>query len=161
MRPRVELAAPAHLGRGGEFNIGELCRTAFGEEAALIGFGTDRGTVAASHDWGDDMEIMPVRPVHRDSHEALFRAHAPARSLVDLRPSAQPGLRAALARPRLERAIGVIYRPETERQSHYFEAVLPEQFDAVAWFAATTAVTPLPGEEAGGDAAPETFPFGL
>jgi erythromycin esterase-like protein len=155
-------AAATEMGWSGEFNIGELCRTAFGEEAALIGFGTDRGTVAAANDWGDEMQIMQVRPVRPDSHEALFRAHAPPRSLTDLRPSVAPELRAALAEPRQERAIGVIYRPATERQSHYFEAMLPEQFDAFVWFAETQAVTPLPGAEDGGNAETgETFPSGL
>jgi erythromycin esterase-like protein len=155
-------AAATEMGWSGEFNIGELCRTAFGEEAALIGFGTDHGSVAAANDWGDEMRIMPVRPVRPDSHEALFRAHAPPRSLTDLRPAAAPELRAALAEPRLERAIGVIYRPATERQSHYFEAVLPEQFDAFVWFAKTHAVTPLPGAGEGTSAeTAETFPSGL
>jgi len=71
----------------------------------------------------------------------------------------QGRVRDALAEPRLERAIGVIYRPETERASHYFEAVLPEQVDAWVWFAETTPVTPLPGPRQAGEA--ETFPFGL
>jgi len=155
-------AAATEMGWSGEFNIGELCRTAFGEEAARIGFGTDRGTVAAADDWGGEMEIKRVRPVRPDSHEALFREYAPPRSLTDLRPQVAPELRAALAQPRLERAIGVIYRPGTERQSHYFESVLPEQFDAFVWFAETHAVTPLPGAEEGGQAeTAETFPFGL
>jgi erythromycin esterase-like protein len=155
-------AAATEMGWSGEFNIGELCRTAFGEEAALIGFGTDRGTVAAADDWGEEMEILRVRPVRPDSHEALFRDNTPPRSLTDLRPAVAPELRAALARPRLERAIGVIYRPGTERQSHYFEAVLPEQFDAFVWFAETHAVTALPGtEEGGGAGTAETFPFGV
>jgi erythromycin esterase-like protein len=155
-------AAATEMGWSGEFNIGELCRTAFGEAAVLIGFGTDHGTVAAAHDWGDEMRIMQVRPVRPDSHEALFRSHAPPRSLTDLRSSVAPELRTALAQPRLERAIGVIYRPESERQSHYFEAVLPEQFDAFVWFAETRAITPLPGAGAGSAAeAAETFPFGL
>jgi erythromycin esterase-like protein len=128
----------------------------------LIGFSTDRGTVAAADDWGSEMRIKRVRPARPDSHEALFRDHAPACSLTDLRPASAPELRAALARPRLERAIGVIYRPETERQSHYFEAVLPEQFDAFVWFAETQAVTTLPGAEEGGPAdTADTFPFGL
>jgi erythromycin esterase-like protein len=153
-------AAATEMGWSGEFNIGELCRTAFGEGAALIGFGTDRGTVAAAHEWGDGMQVMQVRPARPDSLEALFRAHAPACSLTDLRPAA--ALRTALAQPRLERAIGVIYRPATERRSHYFEAVLPEQFDAFVWFAETHAVTPLPGAAEGGDAeAGDTFPSGL
>jgi erythromycin esterase-like protein len=155
-------AAATEMGWTGEFNIGELCRTAFGEEAALIGFGTDRGTVACASDWGGGMEIKRVRPARPDSQEALFNAAAPPCSLTDLRPHAAPALRAALAEPRLERAIGVIYRPETERQSHYFEAVLPEQFDAFVWFAETRAVTPLPGaEEGGGAGEAETFPFGV
>ena len=154
-------AAATGMGWSGEFNIGELCRTAFGEEAALIGFGTDHGTVACASDWGGEMEIKQVRPVRPDSHEALFNAAAPPCSLTDLRPQVAPELRAALAEPRLERAIGVIYRPETERQSHYFEAVLPEQFDAFVWFAETRAVTPLPGAEEGGTGEAETFPFGL
>jgi erythromycin esterase-like protein len=155
-------AAATAMGWQGEFNIGELCRTAFGEDAAPIGFGTDRGTVACASDWGGETEIEQVRPARPDSHEALFREAAPPCSLADLRPQVSRELRDALAQPRLERAIGVIYRPETERMSHYFEAVLPEQFDAFVWFAETRAVTPLPGAEEGGAAEEaETFAFGL
>ncbi|SDD62874.1 erythromycin esterase family protein [Belnapia rosea] len=150
-------AAATEMGWQGEFNIGELCRTAFGTEAALIGFGTDRGTVAAADDWGGPMRVKAVRPALAGSHEALLReAGLPARALLDLRATA---LREALHEPRLERAIGVIYRPETERRSHYFNAVLPDQFDAFLWFAETSAVTPLAPVPAGGGA--ETFPFGL
>ncbi len=149
-------AAATAMGWQGEFNIGELCRTAFGEAAALVGFGTDRGTVAAAHDWGGPAEVMRVRPALEGSHEALFRDSGLPRALLDLR---RQEVRAALARPRLERAIGVVYRPETERRSHYFDAVLPEQFDAFAWFAETTAVTPL--AEAGRAEGADTFPFGV
>ncbi len=151
-------AAATGMGWQGEFNIGELCRTAFGEEAALIGFGTDRGTVAAASDWGGPMEIKTVRPALPGSHEALCRDGAGDRALLDLRrPEARIG---ALAAPRLERAIGVIYRPETERRSHYFDAVLPEQFDGFVWFAETRAVTPLAA--AGPEREPaDTFPFGV
>jgi erythromycin esterase-like protein len=149
-------AAATAMGWEGEFNIGELCRTAFGAEAALIGFGTDRGTVAAASDWSGPAEVMRVRPALGGSHEALFRESGSTRALLDLR---EQEVRAALARPRLERAIGVIYRPETERQSHYFEALLPEQFDAFAWFAETAAVTPLAG--AGHAEGADTFPFGV
>ncbi len=152
-------AAATAMGWQGEFNIGELCRTAFGEEAALIGFGTDRGTVAAAHDWGGEMEVMQIRPARADSHEALFRDAAPPCALTVLSGPRAAALRDALATPRLERAIGVVYRPATERQSHYFEAVLPEQFDAFVWLAETRAVTPL--AEAGLAREPETFPFGL
>ncbi len=152
-------AAATAMGWEGQFNIGELCRTAFGEEAALIGFGTDRGTAAAAHDWGGEMEVMRVRPVRRDSHEALFRAGAPPRSLTPLAGPRAGELRDALATPRLERAIGVIYRPETELRSHYFDAVLPEQFDAFVWFEETTHVTPL--AEPGTRRELETYPFGI
>jgi erythromycin esterase-like protein len=149
-------AAATAMGWQGEFNIGELCRTAFGEDAALVGFGTDRGTVAAATDWGGPMEIKRVRPALPGSHEALFRESGLSSALLDLRGPRD--MRAALARPRLERAIGVVYRPDTERQSHYFEAVLPEQFDAFVWFAETTAVTPL--AHAGRAHGADTFPFG-
>jgi erythromycin esterase-like protein len=153
-------AAATAMGWEGEFNIGELARTAYGDAAVLIGFGTDRGTVAASDDWDAPMRILSVRPARADSHEACFRDAGHARSLTDLRAPRAGALREALTRPRLERAIGVVYRPETELSSHYFEAILPEQFDAYVWFAETRAVTPLqvtealPGER-------ETDPTGL
>ena len=153
-------AAATEMGWQGEFNIGELCRTAFGEEAALIGFGTDRGTVAAATDWGGEMEVKQVRPALAGSHEALLRAAGESCALLDFGvPSAWEARDALAAAPRLERAIGVIYRPETERRSHYFEAVLPEQFDAFVWFAETRAVTPLAAPER--EPGAETFPFGL
>lgn len=149
-------AAATEMGWQGEFNIGELCRTAYGEAAMLIGFGTDRGEVAAASDWGGEMEVKTIRPALPGSHEALCRDAGLDRALIDLRPLL---LRETLQQPRLERAIGVIYRPETERRSHYFQAVLPEQFDALVWFAETAPVTPLapagPAKEA------ETYPFGL
>ncbi len=153
-------AAATEMGWGGEFNIGELCRTAFAEEAALIGFGTARGTVACASDWGGETEVKAVRPPRPDSHEALFDAAAPPLALADLRPHVSPALRDALAKPRLERAIGVIYRPETERRSHFFAAVLPVLFDAFVWCAETSAVTPLPesGKRSAGDGV--ISPFG-
>ncbi len=151
-------AAATAMGWQGEFNVGELCRTAFGEGAALVGFGTDRGTVLAAHDWGGPAEIMRVRPALPGSHEALFRESGLPRALLDLRGR---DVRAALARPRPERAIGVVYRPDTERRSHYFEAVLPEQFDAFAWFAETAAVTPLVEAAGRAQGGAETFPFGV
>jgi erythromycin esterase-like protein len=154
-------AAATAMGWEGEFNIGELCRKAYRHDAALIGFSTDRGTVAAASDWDGPMEIKRVRPARDDSHEALFRAAGHPRGLTVLRGDDRRGLREALAEPRLERAIGVIYRPETERQSHYFEAELPEQFDAFVWFEETSAVTVLPGEEPVDPAGAEAFPSGL
>jgi erythromycin esterase-like protein len=152
-------AAATAMGWQGEFNIGELCRTAFGDEAVLIGFGTDRGTVAAAGDWDEPMEVMQVRPARADSHERIFREGGHGAFLTDWRREDRRDLRAALSRPRLERAIGVVYRPETELYSHYFEAVLAEQFDAFVWFEETRAVTPL--VRGHGKGMPETYPFGL
>src|SRR5205085_12356976 len=98
----------------GEINIGQLCRQCFGQAAVLVGFGTDRGTVAAASDWDGPMEIKQVRPAHRDSYERLCRDSGVSRFLVDLRQGRSAELRNSLLYPRLERAIGVIYRPETE-----------------------------------------------
>ena len=142
-----------------EINIGQLCRDRFGEDAMLIGFGTDRGTVAAASDWDGPMEIKQVRPAHRDSYERLCRDSGVSRFLVDLREEKSPELHSGLLYPRLERAIGVIYRPETELASHYFDASLPQQFDGYVWFEETRAVTPLPAQPRTG--MPETYPFGL
>ena len=125
----------------------------------LIGFGTDRGTVAAASDWGEPMKVMTVTPARLDSYERVFRLAFVERSLTDWRSGAKSQLRDALSVPRLERAIGVVYRPETELLSHYFEAILSDQFDAYIWFAETSAVTPLRGDRPKG--APDTYPFGL
>ncbi|MBR0551299.1 erythromycin esterase family protein [Stakelama marina] len=152
-------AAATAMGWQGEFNIGELARMAHGGEAVSIGFGTDRGTVAAASNWDGDMEIKRVRPARDDSYEAAFRRTGLARSLTDWREPGRHHLREQLREPLLERAIGVIYRPETEYASHYFQAVLAEQFDAMVWFEETRAVTPLGREHPRG--APETYPFGL
>jgi erythromycin esterase-like protein len=144
-------AAATEMGEiRGEINIGQLCRERFADAAVLIGFGTDRGTVAAASDWDGPLEIKEVRPVHRDSYERLCRDSGVSQFLVDLREDS-PELRGALLYPRLERAIGVIYRPEAELTRHYFEACLPRQFDACLWFEETRAVTPLPtaGRHAG------------
>jgi erythromycin esterase-like protein len=141
-----------------ELNIGQLCRQRFGEEAALIGFGTDTGTVAAASEWGGDVEFKRIRPSHRDSYERLCHDSAIARFLLDLRE--HNAVRNRLLQPRLERFIGVIYRPDTELLSHYVEASLPQQFDAFVWFDKTTAVSPL-GPEHARPGVPETYPFGL
>jgi erythromycin esterase-like protein len=152
-------AAATSMGWEGDFNIGELCRTAHGDDAVAIGFGTDRGTVAAADDWDEPMRVKNVLPARADSYERLFRDTGFPGSLTDWRPHARSDLRDALTGPRLERAIGVVYRPQTELMSHYFKAVLPEQFDAFVWFEETRAVTPLGPEHA--QAMPDTYPFGL
>jgi erythromycin esterase-like protein len=152
-------ASATAMGWQGEFNIGELCRTAYKDEAVLIGFGTDRGTVAAADDWDEPMRIKNVLPARPDSHERIFRDTGLNRFLTDWRENGPAALKDVLTRPRLERAIGVIYRPETELYSHYFEAIMADQFDAFVWFEETRAVTPL--THAHGQGMPETYPFGL
>jgi protein-L-isoaspartate(D-aspartate) O-methyltransferase len=142
----------------GEHNIGQLARQRFGDEAALIGFGTDRGTVAAASDWDGLMEIKRVRPARDDSYEGRSRDTGIAAFLLETGPGQKESVRAELAEPLLERAIGVIYRPETELLSHYFQAELSLQFDAWIWFEETEAVAARPVYAEGPD---ETYPFGL
>ncbi len=152
-------ASATAMGWNGEFNIGQLCRISYGNDAALIGFGTDTGTVAATSDWGADMEIKRVRPARPDSYEHAFRLTGQARSLTEWRGPGKQALAEVLRESLLERAIGVVYRPESELSSHYFEAVMADQFDAFVWFEQTSAVSPLGHEKPHG--APETYPFGL
>ena len=151
-------AAATEMGMRGEINIGQLCRDAFGDKVYSIGFGTDHGTVAASSDWDGEMEVKHVRPALAGSYERLCHESASPRFFLPLR-GASGSLIEGLMKPRLERAIGVIYRPQTELQSHYFEATLPRQFDEYIWFDETKAVTPLATGELTGAA--ETYPFGL
>jgi erythromycin esterase-like protein len=148
------------MGNMGEWNVGQLARERFGQQSALIGFTTYQGTVTAASDWDAPAERKRVRPALPGSFEGLFHSIGMNDFLLPLRDD--PRLREALAETRLERAIGVIYRPETERVSHYFEARLPQQFDAVIHFDETRAVEPLDrtsGWEKGEP--PETFPTGL
>ncbi len=132
----------------GEHNIGQLCRQNFGDAAFSIGFGTHTGTVAAATDWDGPMQIKRVRPSHPSSYERLCHDGGVPAFLLALRYPARDAVREELAAPRLERAIGVIYRPETELQSHYFQAALPWQFDAYVWFDETHAVDALEAEAA-------------
>jgi protein-L-isoaspartate(D-aspartate) O-methyltransferase len=142
-----------------ELNIGQLCRERYGDEAALIGFGTHTGTVAAASSWNGDMEIKRVRPSHGDSYERLCHDAGAPRSLLDL--GKDKALRRRLLEPRLERFIGVIYLPQTELGSHYAQASLPRQFDAFVWFDETHALTPLGPQHAWRPGLPDTYPFGL
>ena len=143
-----------------ELNIGQLVKERFLDRASLIGFGTHKGTVAAATDWDDPMEVKTVRPSLPGSYERLSHDSGLPRFLLDLREGeVDGGLREELMDARLERFIGVIYRPETERWSHYAQATLPMQFDAWVWFDETTAVSPLPTELRTGE--DETYPFGL
>jgi protein-L-isoaspartate(D-aspartate) O-methyltransferase len=146
-------AAATEMAARGEHNVGHLCRTAFGDGVFNVGFGTDHGTVAAAHAWDEPMERMEVRPARADSYERLFHGAGVPAFLLHLREPARDALRDELADARLERAIGVVYRPDTELQSHYFQAVLPAQFDEYVWFDETEAVDALPiGERVEADA---------
>ncbi len=151
-------AAATDMGARGEINVGYLCRQQFKDQAYLVGFGTHAGTVAAASDWGAPMEIKIVRPSHPDSYERLCHDAGLNAFLLPLRDREQAHVR-PLDQPRLERAIGVIYRPETEMASHYFTASLPYQFDEYIWFDQSRAVDALGPESGAG--VPETFPFGL
>ncbi|MGK7312972.1 MAG: protein-L-isoaspartate(D-aspartate) O-methyltransferase [Candidatus Longimicrobiales bacterium M2_2A_002] len=155
-------AAATAMGERGEHNVGQLSRESFGDDARLIGFGTHTGTVAAASNWDEPMEVKDVRPSHPRSYEHTAHESGVENFILHLRNPDEPVLRERLLEPRLERAIGVIYRPETELQSHYFRAKLPEQFDEWIWLDETAAVTPI-GEQHREEIAglPETFPFGV
>jgi protein-L-isoaspartate(D-aspartate) O-methyltransferase len=146
-----------------ELNIGQLAKEKFGDQARLIGFGTHTGTVAAADDWDSPMQVKRIKPSMDESYERLSHDSGVPRFLLDLRDGERRKVVARLIEPKLERFIGVIYRPETERCSHYSQAILPDQFDAWVWFDETEAVSPLPGEARPGDqvSADETWPFGL
>ena len=147
------------MGARGEFNVGQLARQEHDGDVALIGFTTFDGRVTAASDWGSPAERKHVRPARPDSHEALLHAVGLPQYWL---ATADASVHDLLCQPRLERAIGVIYRPETERQSHYFEARLSEQFDAVIHMDRTRALEPLertPLWDRGEP--PETFPSGF
>jgi len=161
----VVWAHNSHLGdaratdrsRQGELNLGQLIRETHGREAFLIGFTTHRGTVTAASDWGSKAERKNVRAALPGSYEALFHAISCDRFVLDLREDDE-----RLPKQLLERAIGVIYRPETERASHYFHADLAAQFDAVLHFDETRAVEPLERtSEWDAGELEETYPSGL
>jgi erythromycin esterase-like protein/adenine/guanine phosphoribosyltransferase-like PRPP-binding protein len=144
----------------GELNLGQLVRERFGSSAVNVGFTTYTGTVTAASEWDAPPHRKQVRPGLAGSYERLFHETGIPRFLLPLR--FDPELASALAGPHLERAIGVIYAPETERASHYFHARLPEQFDFVLHFDETRAVEPL--EHAAGwelEEPAETYPSGL
>jgi erythromycin esterase-like protein len=156
-------ARATEMGERGELNVGQLVRERHGNNAVLIGLSTYTGTVTAASDWDAPAERKRVRPALDASYEAVFHEVGIPRFQISLREKSS--MASALNEPRLERAIGVIYRPETERQSHYFYARLADQFDALLHFDQTRAVEPLERtsewtmEEVGEPA--ETFPSGL
>ncbi len=148
------------MGEQGELNVGQLAREMFGAAAISLGFTTYAGTVTAATEWDGPAHRRHVRPGLAGSYERLFHDSGIERFLLPLRSDAQ--LAASLSSPLLERAIGVLYRPETERRSHYFRARLADQFDYVVHFDHTRAVEPLDRTSLWdvGEAA-ETFPSGL
>jgi erythromycin esterase-like protein len=153
-------ARATEMGQRGELNVGQLTREKYAGEAVLVGFTTHHGTVTAASDWGKSAERKRVRPALVGSYEALFHAAGRDRFLLIMNDS--DAVAQHLRAPRLERAIGVIYRPETERHSHYFRARLPDQFDVVLHFDETRAVKPLEiTEEWEAGELPETFPFAV
>lgn len=152
-------AEATEMAARGEHNLGQLCRKAFGAQVYLVGFGTHSGTVAAASDWNGPMEVKAVRPALPNSYEQLCHATGLARFMLGIRNRSDLCGPTGLARQRLERAIGVIYRPETERASHYFRASLPRQFDEYIWFDDSRAVTPLATAAIKG--LPDTYPFGV
>jgi len=153
-------ASATEMGRGGEVNVGQLVRERHGRGAVFsIGFSTYRGTVAAADDWGDPARRMRVRPALSGSYEELLHGVGEEAYWLNLRDINEATT--LLRQERLQRAIGVIYRPETERWSHYFHATLPEQFDAMLHFDETSALVPLDvtsGWQEG--ELPDTYPTG-
>lgn len=153
-------AAATEMGAKGEHNIGQLVKDEYGDDAYTIGFGTDHGEVAAAQNWGGKMRIMNVRPSVKDSVENLMHQAQHTNFILPLHKKGQEQLTKEMEESRLERAIGVIYRPETEIQSHYFQASLSKQFDEYIWFDETSAINPLPQKQED-EKVMETYPFGL
>ena len=151
-------ASATAMADGGEINIGQLARATYGDDAALVGFSTYDGTVTAADEWDGAASRMVVRPALPESVEWLMHETGHAAMHVDLHGDLQEVLRT----PRLARAIGVIYRPQTERQSHYYSVSLSRQFDALLHYDRTRAVEPLErrGEPVTGEL-PETYPSTL
>lgn len=150
-------ARATDMGARGEINIGELCRKRYAAQTAIVGFGTHHGDVAAASDWDGERQTMALRPGLEHSAEAVFHGSGSQRCLLDLtRPSTA---RDSLMADRLQRFIGVVYRPASERDSHYQFASLARQFDAYVWFDHTTALSAEPdGRRADGLSA--ALPFG-
>lgn len=155
-------------GMGGnqhEINLGQLCRENFtkAEEVAIIGMSSHDGEVAAADGWDEPMQVMTVNPSRKDSWERVMHNTGIPSFLLDMRRGYQTDeVRSALQEEKLERFIGVIYRPNTERRSHYVESKLAKQFDALVWFDRTSAVVPFeilqPPEAISRG---ETYPSGL
>ena len=164
--PAVVWAHNSHLGNAaatgmaahGELNVGQLARERYGAECWAVGFTTHEGEVTAAHEWDEPAGLRSVRPSMAGSYERLFHDVGIPAFLLQLRTAS---LRFALEGPRLERAIGVLYRPETERASHYFTAQLSKQFDMVVHIDRTRALEPLEKWAHREADLPETYPTGI
>ena len=153
-------ASATEMGRRGEHNIGQLARQHYGDKALLIGFSTAEGEVTAASDWDAPAELKRVRTPLAESYERVFQQVQAESFLLDLRPDNE--MTRLLAEPRLHRAIGVIYRPESERESHYFRSTLPRQYDFMLHFDWTEALKSLADPTGQTDDEPaETYPSGL
>ena len=151
-------ARATDMGQIGELNLGQLVRQTHGDQAFLVGFTTHAGTVTAAANWDEPAQRKRVRPSIAGSYERLFHDTGMSRFLLLLR---EEPAREALRDARLERAIGVIYRPESERLSHYFRARLSDQFDAVLHIDETSALEPLERWARDEVDPPETYPSGI
>lgn len=151
-------ARATEMSRRGEQSLGELCVRGFGDDSYRIGFGTDRGTVAAASNWGGAMEVKELRRSHPQSHEHQFHLTGLPGLILPMHVL-DAELAGELSQPRLQRAVGVVYRPESELASHYFEADLRRQFDEYVWIDRSRAVAPLETGQAEG--LPDTYPFGV
>ncbi|MGQ2905918.1 MAG: protein-L-isoaspartate(D-aspartate) O-methyltransferase [Neoaquamicrobium sediminum] len=152
-------ARETEMGRArNQLSLGQLCREHFGQEVALIGFGTHEGTVAAANGWDEPVQRISMRPSAQDSWERLCHQAAPACGLIDFTSSNTVAEQLAKVMP--QRFVGVIYRPHTERQSHYLDASAPGQYDAYVWLDKTTALEPLDERAQAGEPA-DTFPSGM
>jgi erythromycin esterase-like protein len=153
-------ARATEMGHQGELNVGQLVRERHPGQCVLVGFTTYAGSVTAASDWGSAPERKRVRPALEESYEVMLHEAETPNFLLPIRD--RPSLTRELRRSQLERAIGVVYRPDTERWSHYFQASLSQQFDAVIHFDETRAVEPLErtAEWDTGEF-PETYPSGF
>lgn len=152
-------AAATEMAERGEINVGQLAREKYGDQALLIGFSTAMGEVIAAADWDGPAINQRISPPLPGSHEALFQAVPQDDFLLDLRSAG--ALREGLSQSRLQRAIGVIYQPQNERQSHYYHARLAEQFDFVLHYQRTHALHPINRHSKASSTLAETWPSGL
>ena len=151
-------AAATEMAEHDEFSLGQLVREKYPEQALLVGFSTATGEVTAAADWDEPALRQTISPPLPGSYEALFQAVAQDDFLLDLRSDA---LRQSLGEARLQRAIGVVYQPQSERQSHYYHTRLPEQFDFLLHYQQTRALQPMNRNSRASSTLAETWPSGL